>query len=219
MQAARGTPVGHPEDGADGHEASAVTDRTLVARPRIWLLFAAVAVLAYTVDQVSKRAAVEELTGRPDVQVVGEILQLRLTYNPGAAFSLGTDFTVALSCLAIVATVVVLWFSRRIGSAVWAVGLGLILAGIDGNLTDRMLREPGPFRGEVIDFLMLPNWPIFNVADMCINVGAALILIQVFRGVQIDGTRVPVVLPGADLDATDIEPDGSDGPAEEEKGS
>ena len=83
----------------------------------------------------------------------------------------------------------VLWLSRRLGSTVWAVAFGLLLAGICGNLTDRLLREPGPLRGHVVDFLMLPHWPIFNVADMCINVAAALILVQAFRGIRLDGTR------------------------------
>jgi signal peptidase II len=45
-------------------------------------------------------------------------------------------------------------------------------------------------RGHVVDFLMLPHWPIFNVADMCINVAAALILVQAFRGIRLDGSRV-----------------------------
>ena len=100
--------------------------------------------------------------------------------------------------LAIVAVGVVLWLSRRVGSSVWAVALGLLLAGVTGNLTDRMLREPGPFRGHVIDFLMLPNWPIFNVADMCINVAAGLILVQAFRGIKLDGSRVRTEGPGDD---------------------
>jgi signal peptidase II len=161
----------------------------VLTKRRSWALFAVVAVALYVVDQLSKRAAVEHLTGRDDVRVVGDLLQLHLTRNPGAAFSLGTSFTVVLTCLAIVATVVVLVVSRRVADRVWAVGLGAILAGITGNLTDRMLREPEPFRGHVIDFLQLPNWPIFNVADMSINVGAGLILLQVVRGVRLDGTR------------------------------
>ena len=70
-------------------------------------------------------------------------------------------------------------------------GLGLLLAGVAGNLTDRVLREPGPMRGHVIAFLMLPNWPVFNIADVCINVAAGIILVQAFRGVRLDGTRVP----------------------------
>ncbi len=156
---------------------------------RAWTVFAVVAVVLYLIDQVSKRAAVEHLTGRADVRVVGDLLQLHLTRNPGAAFSLGTGFTVGLSCLAIAATVVVLALSRKVVDPVWAVGLGALLAGITGNLTDRMLRDPAPFRGHVIDFLQLPNWPIFNVADIAINVGAGLILLQVFRGIRMDRTR------------------------------
>ncbi|WP_408899157.1 signal peptidase II [Nocardioides sp. R1-1] len=184
MQAARGTPVDHRDDGPGR------TGEGLLSHPRSWLLFASVVVVMVAVDQVSKVLAVRELAGQPDVEVVGELLQLHLTYNPGAAFSLGTRFTVAITCLACAATLVVLWTSRRVVSKVWAVGLGLLLAGIDGNLIDRMVREPGPFRGHVVDFLMLPNWPVFNVADICINVGVGLILVQVLRGVSLDGTRV-----------------------------
>ena len=157
-----------------------------------WLFFAAVALVAYAVDVTTKVLAVDRLSGRPDVPVVGDLLVLHLTRNPGAAFSTGTRYTVALTVVAIVAVVVVLWLSRRLaGSAVWVWALGLLLAGIAGNLTDRLLREPGPFRGHVIDFLMLPNWPVFNVADICINVGAGLVLLQAFRGVRIDGSREP----------------------------
>lgn len=141
-------------------------------------------------DQVTKQLAVARLTGQPDVPVIGEILQLHLTYNPGAAFSLGTEYTVVISCLAIVASLVVLWFSRRLADRVWAVALGLTVAGITGNLVDRMTQDPGPFRGEVVDFLMLPNWPVFNIADICINVGIGLVLVQTFRGIGLDGRRM-----------------------------
>ncbi|AJR18358.1 signal peptidase II [Pimelobacter simplex] len=195
MQAARGTPVDDRDDGPDGPGTAG--SRPLLAAPRAWALFLSVAVLVVVVDQVAKVLAVRHLTGEPDVEVVGEILQLHLTYNPGAAFSLGTRFTVVLSCLAITATLVVLWVSRRVVSPLWAVALGLLLAGIDGNLIDRLFRAPSPFRGHVVDFLMLPNWPIFNVADMSINVGVALILLQVFRGVGLDGQRVEKPQKGA----------------------
>jgi signal peptidase II len=160
-----------------------------MSRARVWRLFALVALTLYAADLGSKIVAVERLAGRDDVPVIGELLQLRLTRNAGAAFSTGTEYTAVLSCIAIVAVVVVLWLSRRLGNVVWAVALGFLLAGVAGNLTDRMFREPGPFRGHVIDFLMLPNWPVFNVADICINVAAGLILIQAFRGIRIDGTR------------------------------
>jgi signal peptidase II len=182
MQAARGTPVDHETDPADRRQP-------VLASRGAWLVFAGVAGGLYAADQLSKRAALDNLAGRGDVQVVGEVLQLHLTRNPGAAFSLGTDLTVVLTCLAIVATAVVLWVSRRVVDRLWALGLGAMLAGITGNLTDRMLREPAPFHGHVIDFLKLPNWPIFNVADIAINIGALLVLVQVVRGVRLDGTR------------------------------
>ena len=180
MQAAGGTAL--TDESAEG---SPVADR----RRRV-TLFAVVFVVLYAIDVVTKHLAVEHLTGQPDKQLVGDLLQLHLTRNPGAAFSTGTAFTEVLTGVAIVAVCVILWLSRRLGSAAWAVALGVLLAGVGGNLTDRMLREPGPFRGHVIDFLMLPNWPIFNIADVCINVAAGLILIQAFRGVRIDGSRV-----------------------------
>jgi len=114
---------------------------------------------------------------------------LHLVRNPGAAFSTGTRYTVVLSCIALAAVVVVVYLARRVGHVLWAVALGLLLAGVAGNLTDRLFRAPGPLRGHVIDFLMLPNWPVFNVADMCINVAAVLILVQAFRGIRINGER------------------------------
>ncbi|WP_148614703.1 signal peptidase II [Nocardioides rubriscoriae] len=169
MQAARGTPVG--------------------PSVRLRLLVVVVAAAAYVVDQVSKALAVDRLEGRPDVRVLGDVLQLHLTYNPGAAFSTGTGLTPVITTIAMVATLAVLYYARRVGSATWGVALALLLAGITGNLTDRLLREPGPMRGHVVDFLQLPNWPVFNVADICINVAAGLIVLQAIRGVALDGTR------------------------------
>jgi len=95
------------------------------------------------------------------------------------------------SVVSIVAVLVIAWFSRRLGSAVWAVALGLLMAGVAGNLTDRLFRAPGPLRGHVVDFFMLPHWPVFNVADICIDVAAVLILVQVYRGIRLDGSRAP----------------------------
>ncbi|MCW2846585.1 MAG: peptidase signal peptidase, partial [Marmoricola sp.] len=71
----------------------------------------------------------------------------------------------------------------------WAVALGLLLAGVTGNLVDRIFRAPGPFRGHVVDFFALPNWPVFNVADICIDVAGALFVILLLRGVRLDGSR------------------------------
>lgn len=192
MQAARGTPLSPLGSGTKTSAAQLTPGRRRV----VLTLFAAAALVPYALDQLSKILAVDRLSGQPDRALIGEVLHLHLTRNPGAAFSLGTGYTEVFSGIAILAVLVVLFLARRLGSTLWAFALGVLLAGVAGNLTDRLVREPGPLRGHVVDFLMLPHWPIFNVADIWINVAAALILVQAFRGVRLDGTRV-----SADQDA------------------
>ena len=182
MQAARGTSLS--SDDTQSHPPHRPR-----SGPRLRAVFALVALAAYALDLGTKVLAVAHLSAGPDRPLVGQLLVLHLVRNPGAAFSTGTRYTVVLSCIALLALVVVLYLARRVGHVVWAVALGLLLAGVAGNLTDRLFRAPGPLRGHVIDFLMLPNWPVFNVADMCINVAAVLILVQAFRGIRITGER------------------------------
>ena len=152
-------------------------------------LFVIVAFVAYAVDLGTKVLAVRHLTPGEPVDVVGSLLRFDLLRNPGAAFSTGTSYTVLLSVIALVAAGVVIRFGRRLGDRTWAVALGLLLAGVLGNLTDRVFREPGVLRGHVVDFLELPHWPVFNVADMLIDAAVVLIIVQTWRGIGISGHR------------------------------
>ena len=179
MQAARGASL----------TASDRDPGTAPARRSRATLALAVAALALLADIGTKVLAVDRLTDHPPVRLVGDLLQLNLARNPGAAFSTGTSFTPVISIVAAVAAVVTLRFLVRVRTSLWALALGLLLAGILGNLVDRLFREPGPLRGHVVDFLQLPHWPVFNLADMCINVAAALIVVQAARGVHLDGSR------------------------------
>ena len=143
----------------------------------------AVAGVLVTVDQLTKSVAEARLVPGERIDLLGSVLGLRLAYNTGAAFSLGTSVTPILTlfaCVAVVAIVVGIVRSRNLW---WAVALGLLLGGATGNLIDRLSREPGFARGGVVDFLELPRWPIFNVADMAIVTGALLIVLLSFRGV------------------------------------
>lgn len=159
------------------------------ARPRL-LLFISTLAVALAADQVTKWLAEQRLSLRGDpIPLVGEVLQLKLAYNPGAAFSTGTAYTWVFTTLAIIASVVIVRFAFKAYSGAWAVTLGVLGGGVIGNLIDRLLRDPGFYHGHVVDFLMLPNWPIFNIADICINVAAALIVLHTFRGLRLDGTR------------------------------
>ena len=170
---------------------ASLTDSDADQRPRRrpLALFFGVAVTAYLLDLGTKILAVQHLDPQRPMALLGDFLQLTLVRNPGAAFSTGTSYTLVLSLVAVGAVLVVLWLSRRLGDRLWAFGLGCLLGGVLGNLTDRVFREPGVMRGHVVDFLELPNWPVFNIADICINVAAGVIILQAFRGVSYTGER------------------------------
>ncbi|MDQ6714693.1 MAG: signal peptidase II [Actinomycetota bacterium] len=152
-------------------------------------LLTAAALVTYATDQSSKVWAVAALTDAPPRRLVGSVLQLELIRNPGAAFSLGTGSTWLLTVIAAIVLVVVIRTSRRIGSVGWAWALGLLLGGALGNLTDRMVREPGVGRGHVVDFIDYNGWFIGNVADIAIVGAAILIALLALLGVNVDGTR------------------------------
>lgn len=137
----------------------------------------AVAAAIVVLDQLTKIWAVAALSDGP-VEVIGTLLQFRLTRNPGGAFSLLTGLTPVLAVLAVVMVVYIVRTTRRTSDTVMAYSLGLVLGGAVGNLVDRMVRSPGVLRGEVVDFIKVPNWPTFNIADCAITVGVILIAIR-----------------------------------------
>lgn len=153
-----------------------------------WLAFAIVAVVI-ALDQLTKYLAVRELTDRDPVRLVGDLLQLRLIRNSGAAFSFATGMTWVLTAISATVCVVIVRYAFRLGSRWWAVALGLMLGGALGNLVDRFFRDPGFARGHVVDFIAVPHYPIFNVADSAVVCGAVLIAVLGFRGIGLDGRR------------------------------
>jgi len=148
------------------------------------------AALVYIADQLTKAWVAANLQPDQPRQLLGTVLQLNLTRNPGAAFSILTGSTWILTAIACAVIVFIVITARRLGSRGWAMALGLLLGGSLGNLTDRMLRAPGPGRGHVVDFLQLPHFPIFNIGDSAIVTSAVLIALLAFRGINVDGTRV-----------------------------
>jgi signal peptidase II len=161
------------------------------ARPqgkrRIAVLFA-VAAFAYVLDLVSKIVVVEKLEHRPPIELIGEWLKFEAVRNPGAAFGFGEAFTVIFTVIAAVVIVVIARLARKLYSVPWAIALGLLLGGALGNLTDRLFRSPGVFRGEVVDFIAPKHFAVFNLADSAIVCGGILIVLLSFRGLDPDGT-------------------------------
>jgi lipoprotein signal peptidase len=163
------------------------------ARPRRRIVvLLAVAVIVLVTDIVTKVVIVATLSDQPPVRLLGGFLKLLVTRNPGAAFSIGPSLTVVFAVIAVGVIVFILRTSRRIQSLAWAITLGLLLGGATGNLTDRLLRYPGPFRGYVVDWIQIPHWPVFNVADSCIVCGGVLAVLLALRGVRIDSGAGPV---------------------------
>ena len=179
VQAARGTSV---ERRLGATLSSSVRFRT------VW---ACVAGVALALDVATKVIAVNQLEPGQPVRLAGGLLTLRLIRNAGAAFSQGERFTPVFGVLAILVLAYVGFrLVPRLGHAGWAVALGLLCAGVAGNLTDRIFRPPGVLRGHVVDFLELPYWPVFNVADMCITAAAVMIMaLAVVKNVGVDGKR------------------------------
>lgn len=153
-------------------------------------LFVAVAASLALLDQFTKHLAIANLKLGIDYPVIGEVLAWRLVYNDSAAFSLGFGYTWILAVISSVATVVTIWFARRITALSWSLMAGIFLAGVVGNLIDRLFREPSFGNGHVVDFIKIPfNFPIFNLADVFIVTMAILTVIRVFRGENLGGVE------------------------------
>jgi signal peptidase II len=151
-------------------------------------LYLVVALALITIDQFTKNLAIATLEPGINNPVLGEALSWRLIYNDSAAFSLGFGQTWILAVIAAAATLATIWFSRKITSRSWAVMAGIFLAGVVGNLIDRLIREPSFGNGHVVDFIQIPfNFPVFNLADICIVSMAILTVIRVLRGENLGG--------------------------------
>jgi signal peptidase II len=170
---------------------AAITSSEPLRVGRYRLVAVVVGVLGLALDQAVKALAIATLDPAHPIPLLGGLVTLQLIRNSGAAFSMGEGITPVFTVLAIVALVGVLaWAVPRVRHLGWAVTAGLLVAGISGNLTDRLFREPGPFRGHVVDFIQVPYFAIFNVADIFITAAAVLVVwLTMIAKVNLDGTR------------------------------
>jgi lipoprotein signal peptidase len=159
-------------------------------RPRRVGLLLGVAAFVVVADIVTKAIAVAHLSEYSYIHVVGSLLMLTLRRNGGAAFNIGgTSMTIVFTAIAAGVIIYILRASRNLRSIGWAITLGLLLGGATGNLMDRIFRAPAPFRGDVVDWIELPHWPVFNLADSAIVCAGFLVVLLALRGVRLDGTR------------------------------
>lgn len=162
--------------------------------PRRWLGLWSLLIgaVGFSIDYFTKEWALRDLDPAAPVELIPGQLYLRLIRNPGAAFSMGEGLTVGLTWLAIAAMVFLLfWMVPRVRHPGWMVGVGFLLAGVSGNLNDRLSREPGAFHGHVIDFFQVPWFAVFNVADIWITFAAITVIwLTMFTQVNLAGEKV-----------------------------
>lgn len=192
MQTTRGASLSDAEEPDESGATSpdgAAAGRSRV--PRRITPLVVIGLLALTLDIASKIIVVEQLSDRHPIRLLGGLLTLRVTRNSGAAFSIGTGATLLFTVIAAVVIIAIIRTARNLRSLPWAIALGLLLGGAMGNLIDRLLRSPAPLQGHVVDWIELPHWPVFNVADSAIVCGGILAVVLAARGYQLDGGRVP----------------------------
>ena len=143
-------------------------------------------------DQVTKSWAVSALADGHVIHVVGS-LQFSLGFNSGFAFSQGQGMGPVVGVFAIIAVLFLLRAVRKATTQISALALCAIVAGAIGNIADRIFRGEGWLHGRVVDFIDVQWWPVFNVADSSITVGAcaliAAMLMEARNGKGVDKTH------------------------------
>ena len=142
--------------------------------PSLSLLIAAV-VVAF--DQLSKHWAVSQLNDGHTVHVLWT-LQFNLAFNGGMAFGRGQGLGPIIGVIATIVVVGLVLSLRRSDGKMSIVAVGLIVGGAMGNIVDRLFRGDAWLHGKVVDFIDFQWFPIFNIADICVNVGGGLLVLN-----------------------------------------
>lgn len=169
----------------DGRRSRFCHTGSVPLNTRCVVTLAGTALLGLGLDQATKALVVATVEGKSPIHLIGRVLTIDVSRNPGAAFSFAPAATVLFTCVAVVVGVLIVTKVPRLCSTSWAVALGLLLAGAVGNLCDRLLRAPGFGRGAVVDFIDLQHFSTFNIADSCLTCGAVLAVLLSLRGIPL----------------------------------
>ncbi|MBU0672705.1 MAG: signal peptidase II [Candidatus Margulisbacteria bacterium] len=152
------------------------------------MIFYGLALLIVIVDQLIKYLIHQSFSLGQSMPLIGDVIKLTYVRNTGAAFSLFVGFSSYLVVVGIFVVLAVIFFHHRLPAKnyVLQTGLAFVLGGSLGNLADRI------FRAYVIDYLDITIWPVFNFADIMINVGVILIAFKLFAEEEKKNVSDPV---------------------------
>jgi signal peptidase II len=157
-----------------------MTNTSRWAVPRLTLV---VGLLVLLVDQVTKAWALVALDDGRVIELVWT-LQFNLVFNNGMAFSRGRGLGPLIGVIAIIVSILLVRASAKTSSRLAQCAFGLVIGGAIGNVVDRLFRDDAWMRGAVVDFIDLQWWPVFNVADMGVTVGAILLVFHSLFGAE-----------------------------------
>jgi signal peptidase II len=161
--------------------ASATAEPSTATSRRAFLIAGVVAATVIVFDQVTKSWAESSLSDGSERHVIWT-LRFLLHHNSGMAFSQGLDKGPLIAVVALAVVGMLAWSLRHSRSRLYIICVGLIAGGAVGNVVDRLARaQDGFLSGRVIDFIDFQWWPVFNVADMGVVIGAALLMLDSWR--------------------------------------
>lgn len=149
-------------------------------RPQVARVSLVVALVTVVLDQITKRWAINALADDHEIHVFWT-LQFNLAFNTGMAFSKGTGLGPVIALLALLVVIVLIVSAAHLDSLLARVAAGMLIGGALGNLLDRMFRGDRFLYGGVVDFIDFQWWPIFNIADIGVTVGAVLFVLSSLR--------------------------------------
>ena len=143
----------------------------------------------FILDILTKSWAISYLSKHDTIHLIGSLLKLTFVKNSGAAFGLATGATILLSLFAIGVGLTIVRYAAMVNSRGWIIVMALVLGGVMGNLTDRIFRSPGFLRGHVIDWIEIPYWPVFNIADSAIFIATCIAIVLTFKNIPPLGVK------------------------------
>lgn len=138
------------------------------------------ALVTVVLDQITKRWAINALADDREIHVFWT-LQFNLAFNTGMAFSKGTGLGPVIALLALLVVIVLIVSAAHLDSLLARIAAGMLIGGALGNLLDRMFRGDRFLHGGVVDFIDFQWWPIFNIADIGVTIGAVLFVLSSLR--------------------------------------